>query len=857
MKSVIGLMLIFVFCSCGSTDRQTCDPGRQIDCTCAGGAAGFQRCMDDGSGWGECECACEKDCAGLVCGPDPECGESCGTCDTGEDCVSGACRCGGTGPDCVSGETCCDNECSDLDVDRDHCGDCSIACQPGEFCSDGACIPGCNDSGDCVGLTCCDSICVDLGVNNSHCGACGTACGNGETCVGGSCQCGGTGPDCSSSEICCGTSCHDPATDNDHCGGCSTACDMNENCMSGSCMCGGSGPDCTISEICCGTECFDPTTDDEHCGECSISCGTWGQCQQGDCVSVMPCTCNYDCGEGADGLLCDYNSSSCMPGIPPLNCRDDCDCFIGESCTAGTCVFTGIECTADDDCSQGEVCQGGRCVSAPCQTREDCSTPDCICNGGICSVPPPVCQNDEDCCAGYRCNFGTCIPDATMCVSDSDCTDPEYPRCINGTCTRECFNDIDCPLPGQACVDNQCIEPGCAVDLCPQGQWCDVSDGQCKPGCDEDSDCVSPDTCNLLTHQCGQTDCCGGLCDPLHQYCDSLTCQCVGQCQNDGDCPTGFECNADARCWCTASACPAGTTCNLQNGSCDPDAIQCQTDADCAAGWICNLVSQECESTGAGSEGDMCYRDDHCNTAAGLLCDNGLFCISCEITDPGFVPTFTCRYECSLLLPNCPALRVCQYRHMGLTGLCMPQVVGECTSDGDCLDPAEPVCETSSQSCVECTEDAHCDQYCECDPGLFVCRKMACYDYADPDATCHLVDPCYNCDYGSGDCEPAYDCPAGDECCQGYTCNSFAHCEMNLDCNSDQDCTIHSACNTQTHECEPTTCCDPPCGLGEYCDPNCQCASGCLGEGEACDPVEGNCCLGLRCPVFWPFCIAN
>ena len=643
-----------IFQACGSTDRQTCEPGRQIDCTCSGGATGFQKCLDDGSGWGECECGCEKDCTGLACGPDPVCGESCGTCDTGEDCVSGACRCGGTGPDCGAGETCCGSECSDLDVDRDHCGDCSVACNPGEFCRDGTCVPGCNDSGDCVGLTCCDGSCVDLGVNNSHCGACGVACGDGEICVGGSCQCGGTGPDCSSDEICCGTTCHDPETDEDHCGDCTTSCDLGY--------------------ICCDSECFDYMNSDLHCGDCETSCESWEGCLGGICVPDMPCDCVYDCGQRESGLTCNQTENYCEPGSPPVSCQENCDCYIAEVCRNGQCVEMASECSADGDCDSGQVCSGGWCVNVPCQSREDCSPPECVCVNQVCTSPPSTCQSNQDCCWGYVCSFGSCRRDVVNCLSDENCiaVDPEYPRCLDGMCVLECVNDLDCPLPGQVCIDNHCVEPGCTVASCQQGQWCDVTDGQCKPGCDENSDCVSPDTCNFSTHQCGQTDCCGGACDLLTQYCEGFTCQCVDLCQTDEDCPAGFVCKADGRCWCTTTSCPSGSTCNVQTGSCEVDPILCAEDNDCPDGWTCDQVASECESLGTAQEGNVCYGDSHCDAAAGLLCDSSLFCIGCAISDPEFNPTYTCRYECSLLLPNCPGGQECLYRHLGLKGLCMP-----------------------------------------------------------------------------------------------------------------------------------------------------------------------------------------
>jgi len=404
-------------------------------------------------------------------------------------------------------------------------------------------------------------------------------------------------------------------------------------------------------------------------------CGPGMECRGGVCVSTTSCECNYDC-DKSNNEVCNPATHQCETGQPPLNCRDDCDCYTGESCISGTCQPTGGDqqtCTTDDDCPDGQVCKGNKCVNESCTTRDDCAPPACICVDGECTAPPPVCQGDDDCCSGYRCNFGTCVPENVGCQSDDECKaiDPEYPRCVDGQCVQECINDIDCPLPGQVCVDNHCISPDCTVESCDPGQWCDVNDGQCKPGCDENSDCTPPDTCDYSSHQCGQTDCCGGVCDPATQYCDSLTCQCVDMCQTDADCPTGFTCNS-GKCWCTDAGCPAGTSCNQQTGECVQDTVQCTTDADCPAGWTCNQTTNQCESTGTGQEGDMCFGDAQCNAAAGLLCDSSLFCIGCAISDPNFNPTFTCRYECSLLLPNCPGGQDCQYRHLGLKGLCMP-----------------------------------------------------------------------------------------------------------------------------------------------------------------------------------------
>ncbi|MBW1870762.1 MAG: hypothetical protein JRJ19_01780 [Deltaproteobacteria bacterium] len=398
-------------------------------------------------------------------------------------------------------------------------------------------------------------------------------------------------------------------------------------------------------------------------------------CQDGVCVSATSCNCNYDCDKTANEV-CNQATHECETGAPPVNCLNDCDCYSGKSCISGACQPTGGDertCTIDEECEEDEVCKNGKCVPLSCTTREDCAGAVClICQDGECTAPPPVCQGNDHCCVGFYCNFGTCVPESTGdCLSDADCTeDPDFPRCVDGNCVQECINDIDCPLPGQVCLDNHCVTPGCTPETCNPGEWCDTGDGVCKPGCDSNDDCVPPETCNYVSHTCGQTDCCGGCSGD--QYCDTLSCLCVDKCSLTNPCPTGFECRADGKCWCTDAGCPAGTHCDPGTGDCVQDTVECNTNDDCPAGWTCNLATNLCESSGGLGDGDMCFQDANCDQAAGLLCDSSLFCFGCIMADEFFNPTFTCRFECSLLFPQCAGGYECLYRHLGLIGLCMP-----------------------------------------------------------------------------------------------------------------------------------------------------------------------------------------
>jgi len=399
-------------------------------------------------------------------------------------------------------------------------------------------------------------------------------------------------------------------------------------------------------------------------------------CQGGVCAPADTCQCNYEC-DKSKNEVCNKATHLCETGSLPANCTDDCGCYSGEQCVAAQCVPVGgdeePDCVTDGDCEDGEVCEDGHCVPELCQNREDCADLGCkVCVDGECVNPPPTCQGDKDCCVNFRCNFGTCVPENTGdCMSDADCQDPEFPRCVNNECVQECITDIDCPLEDQVCINNHCETVGCTPQTCEVGQWCDIATGDCLPGCDSNTDCTSPETCNYTTHECGMNDCCGGC--PTGEYCDTLTCQCVEMCQSDLDCPANFECRPDGTCGCTPAGCPTGTTCNQTTGECDPDTQECATDADCPTGWICNQTTHTCESGGGMGEGATCYNDEMCDMAAGLLCDSSIFCMGCMLEDPDFAPTFTCRYECSLLTLTCSLPdRECKYRKTGFTGLCMP-----------------------------------------------------------------------------------------------------------------------------------------------------------------------------------------
>jgi len=207
-----------------------------------------------------CDCGCNsdhsgckvKDCTGRECGPDPVCGESCGTCTGSDTCdANGQCVSSCT-PSCAGRECGWDPICGTM-----NCG----SCPAGESCNvQGQCE--CNPS--CAGRECG----WDPNCGTMNCGDCpaGESCNEQGRCVA-DCV-----PDCTGRE--CGL---DPVCGTQSCGNCTSGetCNAQGQCVS-SCT-----PDCT-NRIC---------GPDPACGQSCGTCSGSLECVNGDCV----CIDNYDC----------------------------------------------------------------------------------------------------------------------------------------------------------------------------------------------------------------------------------------------------------------------------------------------------------------------------------------------------------------------------------------------------------------------------------------------------------------------------------------------------------------------------------------------------------------------------------
>jgi len=196
-------------------------------------------------------CACIPDCTGLDCGPDPVCGEDCGSCADGFTCDAGVCV-----------EDACVPDCTDLDCGPDPvCGEECGPCGDGFVCDAGVCVEDappmdtcdgncgvyedtalCNCDADCFEFDdCCDDVCEFCADDYpEECGACVPDC---------------TGLDCGPDPIC-----------GEDCG----ACDDGFTCDAGICV--EDAPDCVA--VCAG-----------HCGD-------FAGCACGDCEDGFECLAN-------------------------------------------------------------------------------------------------------------------------------------------------------------------------------------------------------------------------------------------------------------------------------------------------------------------------------------------------------------------------------------------------------------------------------------------------------------------------------------------------------------------------------------------------------------------------------------
>ncbi len=429
---------------------QVCTPG---DTRCATGLAGFQRCNENGSGWGAAV-ACEADTV----------------------CVEGAC----TERACTPGRVTCEDARNLLVCSPG--GDRAevVPCAEGAFC-DGSDSPAVCRAGLCEpGTVSCDGIagvrtCDDTGFGYEPT----VACDDGTACVEGVC----TDTACTPGLTTClddvtvracnatGTEATDtPCAESRYCD--AGVC-LPRVCVPGSATC----DDATTARVC----------DERGATETVTTCTDGRVCADGACLDVVcvadaaSCVdagtariCN-DTGTAFSDVVCDP-AERCVAGA----CTDRICVPDALSCTGpfevGACDATGTEQTVTP-CADGTYCQDGACLAQVCE-------PD----AARCATDFTVAACDDRgaretttaCGAGTRCDAGACVaqacaPDALFCDGDSVvlCDGIGSGSTRVETCAETCR--------GGACVTSFC---GDGVVDTAAGEACDDANDDPCDGCD-------------------------------------------------------------------------------------------------------------------------------------------------------------------------------------------------------------------------------------------------------------------------------------------------------------------------------------------------------------------------------------
>ncbi len=354
------------------------------------------------------------------------------------------------------------------------------------------------------------------------------------------------------------------------------------------------------------------------------------------------------------------------------------------------------------------ACGGG--AAGPCETDADCGG-RLACIEGECR-----CRTDDACSSGEYCNpFGTCQP-RPPCLGNQDCE-------AGFIC-----NSSD-PSGGKCIPDGQCG----ASSHCAFNFYCDTAAAPpvCVPGCRASGDCQLGYICSggACVRAASGTDCFLCPTDPRDaSYCDyGEVCTAGGQCQSHSQ--------STSLCLdCTASNCPAGLTCLIDDAVvggnyCSPS---CTADTDCPSGY--NLGCSGLSLVSPLSCSDPTAFGP-CDCTDGSACPNGGRCLQAAEGQNAFCECLT-QADCDFFAGICePTFGVClisctgagdtscaRYgttctNFLGLAWLCGPV---SCESDSQCLCLQNRCVGTD----LACTSASQCQV--SCDEGSCVTNARAC-----------------------------------------------------------------------------------------------------------------------------------
>lgn len=504
--------------------------------------------------------------------------------------------------------------------------------------------------------------------------------------------------------------------------GTNTSCGINEQCTPDTSAASTSGYStstnpcrCTLDECSPGQKRCNTQNNKETCSDVAGGCGnSWGGgtltvCSTGYCSDTLKeCYCN-------PATQCTMGTSTCISSTMKQYCDKNSSQidYLGNKCTR---LF-------DEDCSvSGRVCDAGTCK----------------CPSGACSLGTKTCLNDG------TDKYKLCVPNPSytngcpiLSSTSTSCSSSEQEPsvCSSGNCIP-CADDDVCTV--DTSVSNGCVHtPRTEATTGGYGATGSVN---C---CNSNSDCTSPRTCDLNTHQCSlptgsciqNSDCNVGASDKI---CSGSVCGCpttgdfcptlnVARCDNDlskSTCkPTGngctkwvpetvttdslLRCDATAKDWkcigdCSQEGqkkCISGTNkfnictpVTEKTKTCYHYTAPTTTPNDCTV--INNNVPSECKPRSGSSITDTCN-----------VCDDYKYCTNNGVNSVG-VCTYTERSGCCdgdasdcLSYQTCnPATHTCESDVSG----------GRCASDAECKTNGntDKICVANVCTCP--TSDVYC-----------------------------------------------------------------------------------------------------------------------------------------------------
>ncbi|NOY89981.1 MAG: hypothetical protein GXP55_02140 [Deltaproteobacteria bacterium] len=440
------------------------------------------------------------------------------------------------------------------------------------------------------------------------------------------------------------------------------------------------------------------------------------------------------------------------------------------------------------------------------------------------AVPDP-CPSGMRCQAVAGVSVGVC-GDQESCASDRD--HDGFNRCDVDGRTLDC-NDAD-PQ----------VFPGAP-------EQCNGIDDNCNQNIDEEQEDADGDTYTRCGSPSRAADCDEedpGRHPGAAEVCDGIDNNCDGNVDEDpggaGLCGGGAFCVAGRGCvevGCSASGCPAGSSCDssLSPPTCVNDSC---TTSSCLPGQRCDRDTGACVDEGR--PGDACV--------SGADCQSGVCADSPALRIPGSPPARVCVQACCSDA-NCGSDEVCWDGGLGARSCLPATLVGtsvgpgrptsSCTSGSECR---SGTCSSGATCLAACTQDAQCGSGVTCAPTLdsgafeMSCRNVSggAGSLCGADNDC-AVGFCTDIFLGSGVCTGA--CAAANDCgsllkCAlvtysytdgsvgyGYACapkRTFGSAGQGANCGGNGDCAEERCINGRC----VNPCCSPEqCTGGNVCAP--------------------------------------